>query len=154
MTRHCNKDRDTDAPRASWQPKEDASGQILRDKVSEAFLEETSGDLDLRGWLELSQMKSLPRRGASINSYTTSNPKTWWLQATNTYLTVPIGQEFESGSAWRVLAQGLSLGCNRGISWGYRYLKALLQLEHLLLKWFTHVAVGRRPRFLTMGVFW
>ena len=77
MTRHCNKDRDTDAPRASWQPKEDASGQILRDKVSEGFLEETSGDLDLRGWLEVRQMKSFPRRGASINSYTTSNPKTW-----------------------------------------------------------------------------
>ena len=63
MTRHCNKDRDTDTPRASWQPKEEASGQILRDEVSEGFLEEASGDQGLKGWLEVTQMKSFPRRG-------------------------------------------------------------------------------------------
>lgn len=60
---------------------------------------------------------------------------------------------FDSGLAWRVLAQGLLFGCSQGISWGCRYLKALLQVEDLLLKMFTHVAVGRRPQFLTTWVF-
>ena len=50
-----------------------------------------------------------------------------------------------------VLGQNLSLGCSKDVGWGCSHGKAWLGLNGLVSRWLIHMAVGRRPQFLTIG---
>ena len=50
-----------------------------------------------------------------------------------------------------VLGQNVSLGCSKDVGWGCSHGKAWLGLNGLVSRWLIHMAVGRRPQFLTIG---
>ena len=146
-------------PGASWQPRGEASGQILREEVNECFLEEASRDLGLKGWIGIIQMKDFPRRGASTvweTVYCVQERSSIAAQQITPYLS-GLKQHLLSHSfygsgilewlSWRVLAQASYLvaveeSVGATVIWRWRL------LENLLLKCFTHMAVGKRPQFL------
>lgn len=50
--------------------------------------------------------------------------------------------------SWVVQAQGLSWGCSQDVGQYYHHLKALLGLENLRLRLFSHAAIGQGSQFL------
>lgn len=67
------------------------------------------------------------------------------------YVIVSLGQEFESGSVgcfWLKVLMSLQSRCYLGL----QSPKSSTGVEHPLPRWPRHMAVGRKPQLLTMGL--